>query len=137
MNSDTRIFIARAGAIALLTLLPSRLGASWPESRPAGLVAWRAAKRAGVTLRIGVREFTFLHSLDAERSARLVVECRCGIVARAAATECYRKLLALQPSKLRHAFFRVCTRRFDESGHLQHELPPSVAQYRSPHRGGH
>ena len=88
---------SREHVIALLTLLPSRLGAGWPPADthwPDG-PAWRAAEDLALTLRIGAREFTFVHSLEAERSATLVVECRFGIVPRGSAIECYRKLLAM------------------------------------------
>lgn len=88
---------ARDHLIAMLTLLPGRLGAGWPPEGtnwPDG-PAWRAPENLAVTLRIGAREFTFVHSLEPERSAMLVVESRCGIVPLASKTDCYRKLLAM------------------------------------------
>ncbi|MDR6856355.1 CesT family type III secretion system chaperone [Variovorax guangxiensis] len=87
-------YSSRDRAIALLNMLPGRLGAGWPKADP-DWVALRTAKELEWTLRIEAHEFTFLHSLDAERGARLVVECRCGIAPRSSVTECYRKLLAI------------------------------------------
>jgi hypothetical protein len=81
----------------MLTFLPGRLHAGWPpggSNWPDG-PAWRAAENLAVTLRVGAREFTFVHSLEPERSAMLVVESRCGIVPPASKTNCYRKLLAM------------------------------------------
>jgi hypothetical protein len=87
---------SREHLIAMLTLLPFRLGfrpealANWPD-----VAAWRGAQELALTLRTEAREFTFLHSLDAERSDRLVVECRCGTVQGFLAADCYRKMLAM------------------------------------------
>jgi hypothetical protein len=100
MNSEPDPDLARAArsqVIALLARLPSCLGSGWAldDASEPDWTAWRAAQDLTVPLRIGVHEFTFLHSLDPERSARLVVECRCGIVQRSSTVECYYKLLAL------------------------------------------
>jgi len=87
---------SREHLIALLTQLPMRLGfrpevpINWPD-----WPAWRAAQELALTLRLQAREFTFLHSLDAERSDRLVVECRCGTAQGFSAADCYRKMLAI------------------------------------------
>jgi hypothetical protein len=88
---------ARDHLIAMLTFLPGRLGAglppegtNWPDGP-----AWRAAEDMAVTLRIGAREFTFVHSLEPGRSAMLVIESRCGVVPLASKADCYRKLLAM------------------------------------------
>ena len=64
---------ARDHVIALLTLLPARLGGSWPLDDTGGpdTAAWRVAENMAVTLRIGAQEFTFLHSLEAALSACL------------------------------------------------------------------
>jgi hypothetical protein len=88
---------ARDHLIAMLTFLPGRLGIGWPPEGtnwPDG-PAWRAAENLAVTLRVGAREFTFVHSLEPERSAMLVVESRCGIVPPTSKADCYRKLLAM------------------------------------------
>lgn len=88
---------ARDHLIAMLTFLPGRLGVRWPPGGthwPDG-PAWRAAENLAVTLRIGEREFTFVHSLEPERSDMLVVEIGCGTVPLASKTHCYRKLLAM------------------------------------------
>lgn len=98
MNPELELaHAARDHLIAMLILLPGRLGAGWPPegtSWPDG-PAWRAAENLAVTLRIGARELTFVHSLVPERSAMLVVESQCGIVPQASKTGCYRKLLAM------------------------------------------
>ncbi|VTU27069.1 hypothetical protein H4CHR_01920 [Variovorax sp. PBS-H4] len=99
MNSDfdsTPGRAAREQVIALLSLLPGQLGGTWSldDASYPDWPAWRAAEELAVTLRIGTREFTLLHSLDAERSARLVVECRYGTVPQFSLIECYRQLLA-------------------------------------------
>lgn len=96
MNPDPT-HAARDHVIALLTLLPGHLGGSWPADdtgRP-DTAAWRAVESMSVTLRIGVQEFTFLHSLEAALSACLFVESLCGIAPPASKTDCYRKLLAM------------------------------------------
>jgi hypothetical protein len=96
----TELELARAArdhVIAMLTFLPGRLGIGWPPEGnrwPDG-PAWRAPENLAVTLSIGAREFTFVHSLEPERSAMLVVESRCGIVPPASKTDCYRKLLTM------------------------------------------
>ncbi|VTU22697.1 Tir chaperone protein (CesT) [Variovorax sp. PBL-H6] len=98
MNPDPELArAARDHLIAMLTFLPGRLGVRWPPEGtnwPDG-PAWRAAENLAVTLRVGEREFTFVHSLEPERSAMLVVESRCEMVPAASKTECYRKLLAM------------------------------------------
>ena len=87
---------ARDHVIALLTRLPSSLGGGWSldDATQPDWPAWRAAEDLSVTLRIGARELIFMHSLDLERSARLVVECRCGVVPKFSGIESYHTLLA-------------------------------------------
>lgn len=98
MNLDPEVArTARDQLIAMLTFLPGRLGAGWPaegSNWPDG-PAWRAAENLAVTLRVGAREFTFVHSLQPEHSAMLVVESRCGMLPLASKADCYRKLLAM------------------------------------------
>lgn len=84
----------RDRVIALLNMLPGRLGTRSPEA-DADWAALRTARELEWTLRIEAHELTFLHSLDAERGARLIVECRCGTTPWSSVTECYRKLLAI------------------------------------------
>jgi hypothetical protein len=88
---------ARDHLIAMLIILPGRLGAGWPAegSNWPDEPAWRAAENLAVTLCIGARELTFVHSLEPGRSAMLVVESRCGMVPLASKAHCYRKLLAM------------------------------------------
>ncbi|KWT92120.1 Tir chaperone protein (CesT) [Variovorax sp. WDL1] len=98
MNPEPELDLAaRDHLIAMLTFLPGRLGVGWP---PEGTnwpdaTAWRAAENLAVTLRVGARELTFVHSLEPERSAMLVVESRCGTVPPTSKTDCYRRLLAM------------------------------------------
>ena len=105
---------SRDKVIALLTLLPRFLGSDWPAD-DTGLLdpaACRMPKELTIALRIGVREFTFVHSLDPERRAWLVVECRYGLAPRFSAVECYHELLARS-----HQDFPVhaCTYALDPS----------------------
>ncbi|MDR6536917.1 hypothetical protein [Variovorax soli] len=88
---------ARDHVIAMLTLLPARLGGRWPLDDTSGpdTAAWRIAESMAVTLCIGAQEFTFLHSLEAPLSACLLFESLCGIAPPASKIDCYRKLLAM------------------------------------------
>jgi hypothetical protein len=97
MNIEPDVALAaREQVIALLTLLPSRLGSHWPLDRSSqpDWPAWRSAEELALTFGVGTREFNFLHSLHGARSASLIVECRFGVVPRYSAAECYRKLMA-------------------------------------------
>ena len=97
MNSDPhRAQAARERVIAMLARLPVQLGGAWSldNADHPDWQAWRAAEDLAVTLHIGGREFTFFHSLNTDKSAALVIECRCSFVPHLSFVECYRQLLA-------------------------------------------